>query len=85
MDQKRTNAIISIVALFLGGALITSIGFFKGYDIAISVSKPVGAIGWTTSQEFISSCTYFPIVIGVSLIFSSILFSAILFNHWINN
>ncbi len=85
MNQKYKKAIISITALFLGGGLITFIGFFKGRDIAISASRPYGASGWTTSQEFISACTYFPIILGVSLILLSILLSAVLFKHWINN
>lgn len=85
MVQKQTKGVVSIVALFLGGILFTFIGFFKGYDIAISTSKPAGAIGWTTSQEYILSCTYFPIIIGVSLIIFSILLSTVLFHYWINN
>lgn len=85
MVQKQTKAIISIAALFSGGILTIFIGFFKGHDIAISASRPAGATGWTTSQGFISSCTYFPIIIGVSLVISSILLSTVLFYHWINN
>lgn len=85
MVQKQTKGVISIVALFLSGILFTFIGFFKGYDIAISTLKPAGAIGWTTSQEYILSCTYFPIIIGVSLIIFSILLSTVLFHYWINN
>jgi hypothetical protein len=85
MLEKQTKGVVSIVSLFLGGILFTFIGFFKGYDIAIKTSKPAGAIGWTTSQEYILSCTYFPIIIGVSLIICSIFFSTVLFHHWINN
>ncbi|AHF11367.1 MULTISPECIES: hypothetical protein [Dehalobacter] len=84
MFQKQTKALISIVTLFLGGVLFVYVGFFRGRDIAISVSRPEGANGWTTSQELISSCIYFPIIIGVSLILLSIIFSSVLFIHWIN-
>lgn len=84
MFQKQTKALISTVTLYLCGILFAYVGFFKGRDIAISVSRPEGANGWTTSQELISSCTYFPILIGVSLILLSIFISSVLFFHWIN-
>lgn len=85
MTQKYKKAIASIVALFFSGSLITFIGFFKGHDIAINVSRPYGESVWSTSQEIISSCTYFPIILGVSFIFLSVMLSTVLFMHWINN
>jgi hypothetical protein len=84
MFQKQTKAIMSILTLFFTGVIFEYVGFFKGRDIASSISRPKGAIGWTTSQELISGCTYFPIIIGVSLTLLSIIFSAVLFSHWIN-
>ncbi|EGD47646.1 hypothetical protein Cpap_1841 [Ruminiclostridium papyrosolvens DSM 2782] len=84
MIQKKIKAVILIVILFLSGCLVTFIGFFKGRDIAISVSRPKGASGWTTSQELMTSCTYFPIVIGVSIIILSLMLSTVLFMQWIN-
>lgn len=84
MVQKEIKAGILIAILFLSGCLVTFIGFFKGRDIAISVSRPKGATGWTTSQELMTGCTYFPIVIGMSIIFLSLILSTVLFMHWIN-
>jgi hypothetical protein len=84
MADKMNKAIIYIISLFFGGSLITYFGFYKGYDIAIAMSRPVGATGWTTSKEFIASCTYVPVIMGVSLIILSITFSTALFVNWIN-
>ncbi|HYE10343.1 MAG TPA: hypothetical protein VEF53_09205 [Patescibacteria group bacterium] len=84
MIDKTKKAMSYIVSLFLGGSLITFFGFYKGYDIAIVLSRPVGATGWTTSKEFIMSWTYVPVIIGVSLIIASITFSTALFVNWIN-
>ncbi len=84
MIQKQIKAIILIAILFLSGSFVTFIGFFKGRDIAISVSRTKGATGWTTSQELMTSCTYFPIVIGVSIIILSFMLSTVLFMQWIN-
>ncbi|AOT72901.1 hypothetical protein [Geosporobacter ferrireducens] len=84
MVQKLGKAIIFIVSLFLGGSTIMFVGFYKGHDIAVSLSRPAGATGWTTSQELIFSCTYIPVIMGASLILLSILFSTVLFMKWIN-
>jgi hypothetical protein len=80
---KIKKSIISTVIVFLCGILFTYVGFFEGKDIAIAVSKPKGATIFSVSEVAILGCTYFPIIIGVSLIMLSILFSAILFKNWI--
>lgn len=84
MRQKQIKGIIITAALFLGGIITSYIGFFKGTAIAISLSKPADAIGWTTSKELIWGCTYFPIVLGAALIILSMMCSAVLFMHWLN-
>ncbi|MCX7746004.1 MAG: hypothetical protein N2645_03790 [Clostridia bacterium] len=60
MIKKQIKLVILIITLFFSGCIITFIGFFKGHDIAINVSRPEGATGWTTSQELISSWYIFP-------------------------
>lgn len=85
MCQKLTKAIIPIVVFFLTGVDLIYIGFFKGNEIAIGISRPKGESIWTTSQELIRGCTYFPIIIGVFLLMLSLIFSAVLFSHWMKN
>lgn len=80
---KIRKSIISTVIVFLCGILLTYVGFFKGKDIAVAISRPQGATFFSVSQETILGCTYFPIIIGVSLLILSILFSTILFKNWI--
>ena len=87
-DTKLKKSIISviiIICLFLCGNLISFIGLTKGVDIAGSLCKPKGAMGWTIPDSLILACTYVPVIIGVSLIILSISLSTVLFVNWINN
>ena len=83
MSLKIKQAIILIISLFLGGNLLMIIGFTKGMDMAVQLSKPRGASGWTTSNEMVTAATYIPVIIGISLIVLSIAFSTVLFINWI--
>ncbi|MFZ7101421.1 MAG: hypothetical protein ACOWWO_02025 [Peptococcaceae bacterium] len=83
MSVKLKQAIILIVALFLCGNLIAFMGFFKGRDIASSLSRPAGATVWSTSNEMILGSTYLPVMIGTSLIVLSITFTTVLFVKWL--
>ena len=82
--NKSTISILLILGLFLCGCIISFIGLTKGLDIAGILSKPKGAIGWTIPDRLILGCTYTPVIIGVSLILSSISLSTALFINWIN-
>lgn len=83
MYTKLKKSIIMIVFLFLGGSLISFIGLSKGYDIAVILSRPIGATSWTTSGEMMFACKFTPVLIGISLITLSIVFSTVLFIKWI--
>lgn len=85
MNSKNSKAIFLILGLYICGVISTYIGFFKGAEIAIMLSKPKFETGWTTSGEFINNCTYFPVMLGAPLIFLAIMLSAILFSKWVNS
>lgn len=72
---KNKKAIYTIVSVFLCGVIITYIGLFKGKNIAQIASRAMNADHWLTSQELIIRWTYFPVIIGVSLIILSIILS----------
>lgn len=87
MDTKLKKSIISVImviCLFLVGSILSFVGLTKGLDIASSLSRPKGAIGWTIPDKLILGCTYTPIIIGVSLIVLSISLSTVLFINWIH-
>lgn len=83
MTSKFKQVITLIFALFLGGTLIVFLGLSKGHDIAVNLSRPMGASSWSTSKEMILGFTYTPVIIGVSLIVLSLIFSTVLFIKWI--
>lgn len=82
--KKTIISVIMVIFLFLGGGIISFIGLTKGLDIASSLSRPKGAIGWTIPDKLILGCTYTPVIIGVSLIVLSISLFTVLFINWIN-
>ena len=84
MTPKWKDTVAYTVGVYLCGVLLIFIGFFYGHDMAINVSRPYGATGWSTSQELVSACTYFPIVLGISLMILAIAFSTVLFIRWVN-
>lgn len=81
---KLKKSIILTVALFLCGNFIVFIGFLRGNDLAITLSRPIGATAWSTSGEFSIGCTYAIVILGISLVLMSIVSFTILFWHWIN-
>lgn len=83
-ENQLKKIIVLILILFLIGNVIAFIGFSKGKDIAVVLSKPYNANAWITPDGVILGCTYVPVIIGISLIILSIIFSAILFANWIN-
>jgi len=80
---KYKQGIALTLLLFLSGSVTVYLGFSKGHDIAMVLSRPRGASGWITSGEMILACTYTPVIIGVSLIILSLVFSTFLFIKWI--
>jgi len=82
--KKSIISVIMVVCLFLGGSILSFIGLTKGLDIASSLSRPKGAIGWTIPDKLILGCTYTPIIIGVAFIVLSISLSTVIFIKWIN-
>ena len=82
---KIKKAITMIIFLFLSGNFISFIGLAKGRNMALTLSRPRGAMSWETSQEMITGCTYIPITMGISLIVLSLVFSTVLFIGWIRN
>ena len=82
--DKNEKVVFMLAATIFGGVLLTYIGLFQGTALAISASKPYWAVTWVTSPELITACTYFPIILGASLLLLSVLLSAILFQRWIN-
>lgn len=84
MHSKIKKGIILILCLFVCGDIFAYIGFTKGHDIAISLSKPKNALYWETSDEMIMGCTYIPVIIGLSFIILAIILSTVLFIKWLN-
>lgn len=85
MRSKIKKSIILILCLFISGNMFTYIGFTKGREIAISLSRPSNAMSWTTSEEMIKGCTYVPVITGISIIVMAIILSTVLFIKWLNN
>jgi hypothetical protein len=84
MALKVKQAVIMILSLFLGGSLVSCIGLSKGHDMAIRLSRPLGANSWSTSDGTILAYTYVPVIMGSALIILSLVFSTVLFIKWFN-
>jgi hypothetical protein len=64
-----------------GGKIVQDIGT----GIILAIILDVGMIeSWPVTQGLILSCTYMPVIIGVSSIILSITLSTVLFINWMN-
>ena len=58
MTFKYKQGIALTLLLFLSGSVTVYLGFSKGHDIAMVLSRPRGASGWITSGEMILAYLY---------------------------
>lgn len=85
MGKKIWYSLGIIALLFICGGMSVYLGFAKGNENAINISRPGGAVSWTTPGELVNACTYTPIVIGVALLLLSLIFSTVLFIKWLKD
>ena len=81
--SKFKKIFIISIFLFLIGHLFIYIGLAKGHDIAINLSRPYNASSWSTSGEFIKACIYSFVLLGGSLVFTSIAFMIVTLKEWL--